>query len=270
MAKQEAKVRKRAVVETAAPVSDASTEGPVPVGEPHPSQESRLAQYYGIVVVALVVFAILFYLGKRNEVQRLWFPEELSEYTGADDKPILIAILGTVFDVTKGADHYGPGGGYSHFAGRDASAAFVTGDFSPAGLTDDVSGLAPSQVAGVAQWRQFYVERYKQVGVLAGRYYDDRGEATAALRSVEAALEEAAHEDARRKEEEKQYPACNSRWSQAAGGEVWCDKGFPRQFFSGSEHLGTRCACVQAQDLDRPDLRQYASCEKYDNRCKTS
>lgn len=27
-------------------------------------------------------------------VQRLWFPEELSEYTGADDKPILIAILG--------------------------------------------------------------------------------------------------------------------------------------------------------------------------------
>lgn len=39
------------------------------MGEPHPSQESHLAQYYGIVVVGVVVFAILFYLGKRNEVQ---------------------------------------------------------------------------------------------------------------------------------------------------------------------------------------------------------
>lgn len=103
---------------------------------------------------------------------------------------------------------------------RDASAAFVTGDFSPAGLTDDVSGLAPSQVAGVAQWRQFYLERYKQVGVLHGRYFDGRGEATAALHDVEEALEEAAHEEARKKEEEKQHPACNSRWSQAEGGEV--------------------------------------------------
>ena len=39
--------------------------------------------------------------------------------------PIYLAVLGRVFDVTKGADYYGPGaGGYSGFAGRDGSRAF--------------------------------------------------------------------------------------------------------------------------------------------------
>lgn len=47
----------------------ASAEGVAPVGEPHPATESRLAQYYGMVVVAVLVWAILFFLGKRNEVQ---------------------------------------------------------------------------------------------------------------------------------------------------------------------------------------------------------
>jgi hypothetical protein len=37
--------------------------------------------------------------------------------------------LGTVYDVSAGATYYGKGTGYSHFAGRDGTAAFVTGDF---------------------------------------------------------------------------------------------------------------------------------------------
>jgi Cytochrome b5-like Heme/Steroid binding domain len=38
-----------------------------------------------------------------------------------------------VFDVTRGRKHYGPGGGYSFFAGRDGSAAFVSGAFNETG-----------------------------------------------------------------------------------------------------------------------------------------
>lgn len=41
-----------------------------------------------------------------------------------------LSILGEVFDVSKGAKHYGRGGGYQGFTGRDASRAFVTGDFT--------------------------------------------------------------------------------------------------------------------------------------------
>jgi len=39
-----------------------------------------------------------------------------------------------VFDVTKGRKHYGPGGGYSFFSGRDGSRAFVSGDFTEEGV----------------------------------------------------------------------------------------------------------------------------------------
>ena len=40
------------------------------------------------------------------------------------------SILGKVFDVSKGAKHYGKGGAYRGFTGRDASRAFVSGDFT--------------------------------------------------------------------------------------------------------------------------------------------
>ena len=53
--------------------------------------------------------------------------------------------MGEVFDVTKGARHYGKGGSYSFFTGRDGSRAFTTGDFKD-GLTDDLNGLKPLEV----------------------------------------------------------------------------------------------------------------------------
>lgn len=40
------------------------------------------------------------------------------------------SIVGEVFDVSKGEKHYGKRGAYRGFTGRDASRAFVTGDFT--------------------------------------------------------------------------------------------------------------------------------------------
>lgn len=98
----------------------------------------------------------LLYCWWKLYYQRIWTREELAMYNGTDDGlPILLGILGcvsfslflvmiylllnylislelsvryfckyrSVFDVTKGRSHYGPGGGYNHFAGR-----FVTFD----------------------------------------------------------------------------------------------------------------------------------------------
>lgn len=57
-------------------------------------------------------------------------PEQLLQYDGSDpEKPIYLAINGTIFDVSEGRKTYGPGGSYSVFAGRDATRAFVTGCF---------------------------------------------------------------------------------------------------------------------------------------------
>jgi cytochrome b involved in lipid metabolism len=58
---------------------------------------------------------------------RLFTRKELAESVG--DAPVLrLAILGKVYDVSKGRKHYGKDAGYSFFAGRDGSKAFVTGN----------------------------------------------------------------------------------------------------------------------------------------------
>lgn len=50
--------------------------------------------------------------------ERLLTKEQLKRFTGEHNRKIYIALLGTVFDVTSGQKHYGPGGGYSFFAGK--------------------------------------------------------------------------------------------------------------------------------------------------------
>lgn len=49
-------------------------------------------------------------------------------------------------------------------AGRDATRAFASGDFSPAGLVDSVSGLSPSELLSIHSWLSFYSDNYEPVG----------------------------------------------------------------------------------------------------------
>lgn len=49
---------------------------------------------------------------------QMFSSEELAKYDGSENsKGIYLSILGEVFDVTKGAKHYGPGGSYNIFVG---------------------------------------------------------------------------------------------------------------------------------------------------------
>ena len=56
-------------------------------------------------------------------------PVELAEFDGVKNKRILMGIRGRVYDVTGGAQFYGPGGPYGNFAGRDASRGLSKGSF---------------------------------------------------------------------------------------------------------------------------------------------
>lgn len=58
--------------------------------------------------------------------------EELSQYDSESEKRY-VAVMGKVFDVSSG-HYYKTDGGYGFFAGRDASRAYVTGEF------EEVSG----------------------------------------------------------------------------------------------------------------------------------
>ncbi|KAI3949269.1 hypothetical protein MKW92_041273 [Papaver armeniacum] len=114
------------------------------------------------VSVAFLAFFLRQYSLRQQQILKLWKIEDLAMYNGtdADGSPILLGILGSVFDVTKGRSHYGPGGGYHHFAGRDASRAFVSGNFTGDGLTDSLHGLSSVEVKSVVDWRDFYNRSY--------------------------------------------------------------------------------------------------------------
>lgn len=50
--------------------------------------------------------------------------------------------------------------------GRDASRAYITGDFSEASLIEDLEGIDDSSLVGIDDWLTFYREEYKPVGML--------------------------------------------------------------------------------------------------------
>ncbi|KAM9441395.1 neuferricin [Clarias gariepinus] len=216
----------------------------------------------------------LFDLARASQgSSRLLSQGELALYTGrGDSKGLYLAILGQVFDVEEGRKHYGSDGGYRFFTGRDASRAFVTGDFTEAGLTDDVSDLSPSEIVALYDWLAFYQKDYKPVGKLIGRFYSEGGKPTDVLRWVEASLAQGLKLKAQAEKENELYPACNSEWSADRGGRVWCSNksggvhrnwaGVPRKLFSPGSSK-TRCVCVQLNDpirLNNPNLQQYKDC----------
>ena len=151
--------------------------------------------------------------------------EELLQYDGSDEgKPLLLAILGKVFDVSQGRKHYGKGAGYNGFAGRDATRAFITGQFDDEGLIDDLTNI--TDLSGVIGWAEFYETDYVYVGKLVGRYYTADGEPTAALDEVYKGAEEQKRKEAEREKELKRlaelYPHCNSESGTNIRSRVWC------------------------------------------------
>ncbi|XXQ36429.1 Cytochrome b5 heme-binding domain-containing protein [Plasmodiophora brassicae] len=94
--------------------------------------------------------------------------EDLAQYDGDCGKAILIALKGTVYDITShpsGRQFYGKSAGYGIFAGKDASRALATMTF------DDISsssleGLTEDQLRTLDEWKAKYDEKYKAVGTL--------------------------------------------------------------------------------------------------------
>ncbi|VDK53380.1 unnamed protein product, partial [Cylicostephanus goldi] len=212
--------------------------------------------------------------------------EQLALFDGSRaSRPVYLAILGRVYNVDKGKKHYGKGGGYHFFAGRDATRAFVSGDFTEAGLVDNTDGLSHEDLLGIRDWVSFYEKDYKLVGVLVGRYYDSNGMPTKELKHVRSfysvlARMQTAAEWKKSKADEAEvcfvlrflqytfwshsfpsnpsnccvFPPCNSEWHQNSGGRVWCSMksgGIQRDWVGVPRLLydpntkQQRCACVK-------------------------
>lgn len=59
-------------------------------------------------------------------------------------------------------------------------------------------------------------------GLLIGRFYSETGQPTEALLQAQASLAEGQRLKAQSAAEMLRFPACNSQWSAAEGGRVWC------------------------------------------------
>ncbi|NXD93823.1 NEUFC protein, partial [Chaetorhynchus papuensis] len=251
------------------------------------------AMWRGAAAGLLCLAAACLLRGGFEPRARLLSAAELRRYRGAPGEPgLYLALLGRVFDVERGRKHYGPGGAYSKLAGRDATRAFASGDFTPAGLVDNVSGLSPPELLSIHSWLSFYSDNYDPVGKLVGRFYDENGAPTEVLREVEAAIEEALKSQAESEQKKQQFPPCNSEWSSAKGTRFWCSRqsggvhrdwaGVPRKLYRpGSQ--GSRCVCVRSTgppwgqpdssqhsdrgDLDNPHLEQYEGCHPLAEQC---
>jgi hypothetical protein len=182
--------------------------------------------------------------------------------------PLLLVVLGEVYDVSLGAKFYGRANasavfgedsiGYNIFVGRDSSRSFASGDFVMP--RSDLDELTPSQVESVVGWRSFYQKHktYRFVGVHAGLYFNCQGERTDYLAQVEAIAAYA--QDAAKAEETMlaQFPICDSLYRPAEKlSTVACSSGgagtlrVPRRLFWRS-----RTSTAPQITTSKDDMRQ--------------
>jgi membrane-associated progesterone receptor component len=93
--------------------------------------------------------------------------DELSDFDGTDSsKPLLIAVRGNVYDVTRGRDFYGPGGPYAMFAGKDCTRALAKVSFDEELFTGDVRDLEAEELEKLDEWIEMFEGKYRCVGRL--------------------------------------------------------------------------------------------------------
>jgi membrane-associated progesterone receptor component len=95
--------------------------------------------------------------------------EELADFDGSDpQRPLLIAIRGYVYDVTRSRDFYGPGGPYGMFAGKDCTRALAKVSFDPSDFSGDLEGLDREELDKLEEWIELFEGKYRRVGRLIG------------------------------------------------------------------------------------------------------
>ncbi|AGO12489.1 AaceriAER144Cp [[Ashbya] aceris (nom. inval.)] len=108
------------------------------------------------------------------DVPHVFTAAELSQYSAdtGDTHPVLLAVLGHVYEVTRAPRLYGARGSYRRFTGRDCSnlfgyAMWELGAMRAAACSSNISGSTEVQMQRIRGWQRFYQERYPFVGVLA-------------------------------------------------------------------------------------------------------
>ncbi|UYV76522.1 CYB5D2 [Cordylochernes scorpioides] len=185
------------------------------------------------------------------------------------------------------------------YPSKDATRAFVTGEFSGEDELDSIDDFDDDSLISLEEWQSFYKEDYIYVGhdnhgKLVGRYYDSSGQPTQALLDAYDRIAKAKAHKVEEEEKKKKFPPCNSEWfGDTKSGRVWCTNksggisrdwvGVPRQLYTpGKSHPS--CVCVRAEgppsdnpnssensgDLEHPGLQEYPGCSTMSAACRTT
>lgn len=204
---------------------------------------------------------------------KLWSAKELTKFDGKTSEKVYLAFLGNVYDVSLNKQHYGKGGDYNVFAGRDASRAFVTGNFTH-DLTDELDDLDDSLLGQVVTWKSFYKTSYPDLGRLEGNFYNSEGCPTQALKSIEERLAKIELEKQAKLEHQTELPECNSEWnSDTKNAKVWCTNksgGIEREWAGVPRLLDGRCVCLNdaiQENLAMEEYKIYPGCDPKASEC---
>jgi hypothetical protein len=238
------------------------------------SWKSSISNFVSWVLVILVAYVLTSrdynmrdksYTDATN-VKRVFKNEEL----GLHKSQILLAIVGEVFDVSSGAKYYGSDGSYGMLAGKDASRAYGTGELDVDGLVDYISDLKPKECAAIKSYYDFYAthKTYRHVGVLEGRFYDNKGQKTEEKLAYEQCAAEGEELNQRGSDT---HEKCQFNYTHDTGEKrVMCSDNFvPRrlnfQTTTGSEEV---CVCMRPNEaMVRGDAMIFKGCGAEDTRC---
>lgn len=104
---------------------------------------------------------------KEDEDEGMRFTaEDLAKFNGEDGAPIYLAIMGRVYDVSRGKAFYGVGRSYHHYVAKDATRSFATGCTKPECLVPSLVGLSEAQKQEGRKWLELYEyhDKYKFLG----------------------------------------------------------------------------------------------------------
>lgn len=100
----------------------------------------------------------------ENQVGKLTI-EELSKCNGMDPyRPLLVAIRGKIFNVSRGVEFYGPGKAYGVYAGKEISRALGKMSLDEADCNGELGDLTEKQMTVLAQWEEKFTKKYPVVG----------------------------------------------------------------------------------------------------------
>ncbi|XP_031840833.1 neuferricin isoform X2 [Nomia melanderi] len=164
---------------------------------------------------------------------------------------------------------------------RDASLAFITGEFNDEGLTDDISSLVPKEIKKLNDWVEFYNKNYIYKGKLSGRYYHEDGTPTEEFHNVQKMLQNAKKMESEEEHRKRMFPPCNIEWNPSSGTVVWCSKksggierewiGVPRMIFESPDSQQSRCVCVKLDSEEYKEakniFREYVDCPETSIKC---